>query len=216
MVGHLLLYHPAVEMLERMAAQGELGEVYYLNCQRVNLGQIRRDENALWSLAPHDLSVVGELLTEAPVSVSARGGAYIQAGVEDVVFLNVKYPRDKMAHVHVSWLDAHKIRSVMVVGSKKMAVFDDMESTEKVRIYDKGIDLPDFVPYDQAPTLRFGDIVIPQLRMSEPLRIECQHFVDCVRDRERPRTDGESGLRVVRILEAAQQSLARDGEPVRL
>jgi predicted dehydrogenase len=118
--------------------------------------------------------------------------------------------------VQVSWLDAHNIRSVMVVGSKKMAVFDDMESTEKVRIYDKGIDLPDFVPYDQAPTLRFGDIVIPQLRMSEPLRIECQHFVDCVRDRERPRTDGESGLRVVRILEAAQQSLARDGEPVRL
>ena len=129
----------------------------------MNLGQIRKDENALWSLAPHDLSVVGEILTSAPVSVSARGGAYIQRGVEDVVFLNVKYPGERMAHVQVSWLDAHKIRSVMVVGSKKMAVFDDMESSEKVRIY-----------------------------------------------------DGESGLQVVRILEAAQRSLERNGEPVAL
>ena len=216
MVGHLLLYHPAVELLKRLSESGDLGEVYYLNCQRVNLGQIRKDENALWSLAPHDLSVVGEILTSAPVSVSARGGAYIQRGVEDVVFLNVKYPGERMAHVQVSWLDAHKIRSVMVVGSKKMAVFDDMESSEKVRIYDKGIDPPDFVAYDQAPTLRFGDIVIPQLRMTEPLRIECQHYVDCVRDRKRPRTDGESGLQVVRILEAAQRSLERNGEPVAL
>lgn len=215
MVGHLLLYHRAVEYMQRMVQDGTLGDVYYLHCERVNLGQIRRDENALWSFAPHDISVVGALLPEAPVSVSARGGAYIQSGVEDLVFLNVKYPHDRMAHIHVSWLDPHKVRRTTVVGSKKMVVFDDMEQSEKIRIYDKGIDTPDFVSYDQAPTLRFGDIVIPQLQMTEPLRVECQHFIDCVRERKRPRTDGESGLAVVRILEAAQRSLERDGEPVR-
>lgn len=216
MVGHLLLYHPAVEYLKRLVDAGELGELHYIYSERVNLGQIRSDENALWSFAPHDLSVIGLLIPEPPETVSARGGAYVQERIEDVVFLNVKYPSGRMAQVHVSWLDPHKIRKTTLVGSKKMVVFDDMEPAEKIRIYDKGVDPPTFVTYDQAPTLRFGDIVIPQLRMREPLRIECQHFIDCVRERQRPRTDGESGLTVVRILEAGQRSLERGGEPVRV
>jgi len=216
MVGHLLLFHPAVEMLKSLSTEGELGEIHYINSERVNLGQIRKDENALWSFAPHDISIVDLLFDEQPVSVSARGGAYIREGVEDVVFLNVKYPKEKMAHIHVSWLNPHKIRATTVVGSKKMAVFDDMEASEKIRVYDKGVDTPDFVSFDQAPSLRFGDIWIPRLKMNEPLRIECQHFIDCVVDRKKPRTDADSGVTVVKILEAGQRSLDRDGEPVRI
>ena len=216
MVGHLLLYHPAVEYLKALVDEGELGNLHYIYSERVNLGQIRTDENAMWSFAPHDLSIVGLLLDEQPETVSARGGCYVQEKIEDVVFLNVKYPSGRTAQIHVSWLDPHKIRKTTLVGSKKMAVFDDMEPAEKIRIYDKGVDTPDFVSYDQAPALRFGDIVIPQLKMKEPLRIECEHFVDCVRDRTKPRTDGEGGLTVVRILEAGQRSLERGGEPVRI
>ena len=216
MVGHLLLYHPAVDYLKSLVDSGELGDVFYVYSQRVNLGQIRQDENSLWSFAPHDLSMVGEFVKEAPISVSARGGAYVRDGVEDVVFVNVKYPGQRMAHIHVSWLDPHKIRKITLVGSKKMAVFDDMESSEKVRLYDKGVSNPDFVSYDQNPSLRFGDIVIPNLKMTEPLRLECQHFIDCVRERKRPRTSGEDGLTVVRILEGAQKSLDQDGTPIKL
>lgn len=214
MVGHLLLYHPAVEYLKTLTDEGQLGDLHYIYSQRLNLGSIRQDENSMWSFAPHDISVVGLLFDEEPQSVSARGGAYVQEKIEDVVFLNIRYPSGRVANIHVSWLDPHKIRKTTLVGSKKMAVFDDMEPSEKIRVYDKGVETPDFVSYDQAPALRFGEIAIPQIRMSEPLKIECQHFVDCVRDRKRPRTDGESGLTVVKILEAGQRSLERGGEPV--
>jgi predicted dehydrogenase len=214
LVGHLLLYHPAVALLKSLVVAGELGDVHYLTSQRVNLGQIRKDENALWSFAPHDISITGDLFEGRPISVSARGGAYIQPGIEDVVFLNVKYPNQRMAHIHVSWLDPHKIRKVTLVGSRKMAVFDDMETTEKVRIYDKGVSPPDFVSYDQTFSLRFGDITAPQLAMVEPLKLECEHFLDCVRERTAPRTGPDSGVEVVRILEAGQRSLEEDGRPV--
>jgi len=215
MVGHLLLYHPAVRYLKDLVLRGELGDLYYVTSQRVNLGKIRRDENALWSFAPHDLSVILHLLGAEPLDVAARGSAFLQSGVDDVVFLHLRFAGGRMAHVHVSWLDPHKLRQFTVVGSLKMAVFDDMEASEKIRIYDKGVDrVGEIVSYSEALSVRSGDIVIPRIDLKEPLRIECQHFVDCVRDRKTPLTDGASGLSVVRVLRAAQASLEAGGAPV--
>ena len=178
---------------------------------------MRRDENALWSFAPHDLSVILHLLDEEPVDVVARGSAFLQPNVEDVVFVDLRFPGGKLAHVHVSWLDPHKLRKVTVVGSQKMVVFDDMEASEKVRVYDKGVERGgQVVSYGDALTVRSGDILIPKISLQEPLRLECQHFVDCVRDRKTPLTDGADGLRVVRVLAAAQASLEQGGAPVPL
>jgi len=217
MTGHLLLYHPAVLKLKELIRSGDLGEVYYLYSQRVNLGVIRKDENALWSFAPHDLSVMLFLLEEEPVSVSARGAAYIQPGIEDVAFVNLRFSGGRMGQVQLSWLDPHKLRKFTVVGAKKMAVFDDMEPQEKVRIYDKGANQPgDYASYGDYIGLRFGDVWIPRIDSAEPLRLECSEFLRCVRTGERPRSDGESGVQVVRILEAATRSLAADGAPVTL
>ncbi len=215
MVGHLLIHHPGVRYLKEMVRKGELGEVLYIYSQRVNLGKVRHDENALWSFGPHDLSVILHLFEMEPIDVAARGSAFLQGAVEDVVFLHLRFPGGRMAHVHVSWLDPHKLRKFTVVGSQKMVVFDDMEASEKIRIYDKGIDRAgQVVSYGDALSVRSGDILIPKISLQEPLRIECQHFVDCVRDHQPPLTDGAQGLRVVRVLAAAQQSLAAGGTPV--
>ncbi len=218
MVGHLLEYHPAVEKLKELIDNGELGKIYYLYSQRVNLGKIRQDENALWSFAPHDISIILYLLGTEPVNISARGNAYLQDKIEDVVFMSLYFPGRVMAHFHLSWLDPHKIRKLTIVGSEKMAVFDDMESEEKVRIYDKGVTRKnkDFVSYDEFLTLRFGDIFIPHITMAEPLKRECQHFLNCIKENKAPRSDGRDGLRVVKVLAAAQKSLERGGEPVEI
>jgi len=215
MVGHLLLFHPGVRYLKTLVDQGELGELHYIYSQRVNLGKVRRDENALWSFAPHDLSVILHLLQLEPIDVVARGSAFLQRGVEDVVFLDLRFPGGKLAHVHVSWLDPHKLRKFTVVGSQKMVVFDDMEPSEKIRIYDKGVDRgPAVLSYGEALTVRSGDITVPRISLQEPLRLECQHFVECIRDRKAPLTDGKDGLRVVKVLAAAQASLEAGGAPV--
>ncbi|MFT7695815.1 MAG: putative dehydrogenase [Candidatus Latescibacterota bacterium] len=213
MVGHLLLYHPAVQMLKKLVQTGELGDIYYLYAQRVNLGIVRRDENALWSLAPHDISVILYLLDQEPDAVSARGECYLQPGVEDVVFANLHFADGKMAQLQLSWLDPHKVRKLTVVGSNKMAVFDDVESAEKIRIYDKAAESANYASYGDSITLRFGDITIPHIDMAEPLKLECQHFIDCISTGKTPRSDGRDGLRVVRVLEAAQRSLERNGAP---
>jgi len=216
MVGHLLLFHPAVAYLKRLIAAGDLGEVRYIYSQRVNLGTVRSDENAWWSLAPHDISVANHLLDAEPVTVSARGQAFLQPNVHDVVFANLEYPGGRMANVQVSWLDPHKIRRFTIVGSQKMAVFDDMESVEKVRIYDKGIKEGGYVSYGESLTLRFGDIHIPRIPMTEPLRAECEHFLDCVRTRKTPMTSAAQGLSVVKTLNGGQESLVRMGAPCQL
>ena len=217
MVGHLLKYHPAVVKLKETIRSKELGEVYYIYSQRVNLGKIRKHENALWSFAPHDISAILYLLEEEPETVNAVGESYLQKGIEDVVFVTLHFKDRKIAHIQLSWLDPHKIRKVTIVGSKKMAVFDDMETTEKIKIYDKGAILPgQFLSYAETITLREGDIYIPYLKMEEPLKIECQHFLDCIQKNKNPLTDGEDGLRVVRVLEAAQESLKNQGRSVRL
>ena len=215
MVGHLMEYHPAVEMLKNAVENHELGDIYYLYSQRVNLGKIRRDENALWSFAPHDISIIMYLLETEPINVSARGQAYLQDGIEDVVFLNLLFPGKIMAQIQLSWLDPHKIRRTTVVGSKKMAVFDDMEPTEKIRIYDKGvINNGNYSSFGEALSLRFGDVTIPYIKMTEPLKLECQHFLDCINNGKHPRSDGLDGLRVVKVLQAAQESLDSGGAPI--
>lgn len=216
MVGHLLEYHPVVRRLKTMIHSGELGPVYYIYTQRVNLGRIRGDENALWSFAPHDISQILYMLDMEPVDVSARGQSYIQEGIEDVVFLSLFFKNRVMAHIHLSWLDPHKVRRTTIVGSRKMAVFDDIEMTEKLRIYDNCAEAPPAKTYSEAIQVRFGDILIPRVESVEPLQLECKHFIECVRTRTTPLTDSQDGLRVVRILEAAQRSLDQDGVPVRI
>jgi predicted dehydrogenase len=205
MVGHLLVYHPGVAKLEELARAGELGDIHYINSHRLNLGKLRADENALWSLGAHDVSVVLHLAGEEPELVEARGASYMRPPVEDVVFCFLRFPSGLSAHLHLSWLDPHKSRSFTVVGSKKMATFDDMELERKVTIYDKGFD-EDVHSYGEYIT-RAGDIWSPTIGNREPLRLECEHFVECVREGRTPRTDGEAGLRVVRVLEALQRSL---------
>lgn len=214
MVGHLLEYHPAVQYIKEQIQNGEVGRPLYLYFQRVNLGIVRKKENAWWSLAPHDISVACYLFDAEPVSVSASGHDYIRRGVEDVVFANLKFPNDRMAHIHVSWLDPHKIRKVTLVGTQKMVVFDDMEAAEKIRVYDKGAEIESVGSYAEAVTLRTGDILIPKIPGGEPLRTECQHFIDCIHNGTTPRSDGRDGLRVVKVLEAGSRSLAQGGELV--
>lgn len=226
MVGHLLLYHPAVVRLKELIDAGQLGEIYYLYTERLNLGKVRQDENAMWSLAPHDISVVLYLLGALPAAVSAQGQAYLRPGIQDTVFLTLRFaPASSstagnggcLAHSHVSWLDPHKVRRLTVVGSRQMAVFDDVEPSEKLRIYDKGVDrMPEYDTYGDAITLRFGDIYAPHLEMQEPLRLECQHFVDCVAKGQPCRSDGRNGLAVLRVLDALQQSLDKEGTLIRL
>ena len=208
MVGHLLRYHPAFRHVEALAARGDLGEIRYLYSVRVNLGVVRQRESAFDSLAPHDLAVARALLGPA-VAVTAQGGAFLQAGVHDVVFATVEYASGALAHLHCSWLDPHKVRRTTVVGSRQMAVVDDMQPAEKLRIYDKGVDAgPPVGDVMGALTVRSGDIAVPRLPPDEPLRLEMEEFVAAIRERRAPRTDGVDGLEVVRLLDAARQSLA--------
>lgn len=215
MVGHLLEYHPGVRAVKNMLDAGDLGRIYYIYANRLNLGKVRADENALWSLGPHDISVINFLTGEEPLEVSARGESYLQPGVEDVVFGYIKFPSGVLGHLHESWLDPHKSRKITVVGSEKMVVFDDMESDRKVTVYDKGAVVPEYQSYGEYVTLRFGDIHIPRIANDEPLRLECQHFLDCIRDGQQPLSDGRDGLNVVRVLEAMQLSLRDGGRPVK-
>ncbi len=217
MVGHLLEYHPAVNAVKDYIDEGELGEIRYVYSQRLNLGKVRQDENALWSLAPHDISIILYLLGEEPDEVTCRGESYLTEGVQDVVFATMHFGSGKLANVHVSWLDPHKMRKITVVGTKKMLVFDDMESSDKIWIYDKGVATGEgYLSYGEDVRLRFGDVTIPYVPMSEPLATECKHFLDCIASGETPRSDGRDGLRVLKVLEAAQASLEKRGVPVQI
>lgn len=213
MVGHLLEYHPGVRKLKEIADSGELGDIHYIYSNRLNLGQLRADENALWSLGAHDISVILHLADEDPFELSAHGESYMRAGVEDVVFAFLRFPSGLAAHLHLSWLDPHKERRFTVVGSQRMATFDDMDLERKVTVYDKGFD-QSASSYGEYIT-RAGDIYSPRISNAEPLRLEIEHFVDCVRTGATPRSDGDSGLRVVRTLEALQRELERSRRPPR-
>lgn len=205
MVDHLLEYHPGIERLKQIASSGELGEIHYIYGNRLNLGVLRADENALWSLGAHDVSVVLALAGEEPCELAAHGESYMRPGIEDVVFAFLRFPSGLAAHLHLSWLDPHKERRFTVVGSQRMATFDDMEVERKLTVYDKGFD-------EVAHTwgeyvARSGDVHSPQIPNGEPLRIVAQHFAECVATGATPRSDGESGLRVVRVLEGLQRQL---------
>jgi predicted dehydrogenase len=214
MVGHTFEYNPAVEAVRTIIQSGELGEIYYINATRVNLGLFQPDINVVWDLAPHDLSILNYILDSQPVSVSARGGVYVQRerGIHDVAFLTLRYPHDVMAEVRVSWLDPVKTRRYTVVGSKKMLVYDDIAHA-KVVIYDKGVDRPPFSDTLEEFHLsyRHGAEVSYPILWTEPLRQECQDFVRSILQGTKPRSDGRSGARVVDILEKAHTSLLNGG-----
>jgi len=230
LVGHTFVYNPAVLALKDAIDEGSLGEVYYLYGQRLNLGIVRQDVNAMWNLAPHDISIALFLFGESPEAVSATGACYLQPGIEDVVFVNLHFPSGKIAHLHVSWLDPGKVRRMTVVGSKQMVVYDDV-AENKLAFYDKGIDRVGIVPAQadgRAPmsqpsdfglhqlVKRAGDIHLPMINFTEPLASEVEHFLRCVAENKTPRSDAEAGLEVVRVLEAASQSLAAKGATIKL
>ena len=215
MVGHTFEYNPAVLKIKDLIEKDEIGQVYYIYSNRVNLGRVQRDVNVLWSIAPHDISILLYLLGAMPLEVSARGATYLSEGIEDVVFVTLVFPNNVLAHVHASWLDPGKVRRMTVVGSRKMVVYDDVDAEAKIKIYDKGVYRKGDPVYGEFQfRLHSGDIYIPKIDMSEPLQVECTHFLECVRSGQRPRSDGESGRRVVRVLEAAQESLSQGGKPV--
>lgn len=218
-VGHLLEYHPAVEYLKSVVDDGSLGDIYYCYSQRVNLGTFRARENALWSLAPHDISVMIYLFEESPVRLEATGQDFLQDGIEDVVFLDMEFASGRIGHVQVSWLDPHKERKITVVGSEKMAVFDDMSSREKLRVYDKGAQFSDpgrhGAGFADSLTVREGDVVIPHISSAEPLDRECVAFLDAVVTRTPPRADARDGLEVVKVLQEAERCLSERRGPSR-
>jgi predicted dehydrogenase len=211
MVGHLLLFHPGLRAVKRLIESGELGKLFYLYGNRQNLGKVRADENALWSLGAHDIAVLLDLVGERPTELQARGECYVRPGVEDVVFGYLKFPSGVVAHLHLSWLDPNKMRRLTVVGSDKMVVFDDMESDRKVTVYDKGINLPRADTYGEYVAVRSGDISIPRVPSDEPLRLEVEEFAAAIRERRAPVSDGASGIAVVEVLAGLQRSLDEGG-----
>jgi len=208
MVGHIFEYNSAVIEMKNYIDSMELGDIYYIDTARLNLGLFQRDSNVLWDLAPHDISTLLFLLEQAPVSVSAHGMACVTEGIHDVAYLNLVFSNNLMAYIHVSWLDPSKVRRITVVGSKKMAVYNDLGAEGKIKIYDKGVD-PEYTDTfgEFQYAYRTGDITIPSFRFVEPLREECQHFLDCIVNQTEPRSSGLDGLRVIKILEAAERSM---------
>lgn len=211
MVGHLLEYHPAVLRLRELIASGELGELRYVYSNRLNLGKVRREENILWSFAPHDIAIILRLVGAWPQQIAATGGAYLQSHIADVTVTNIDFPTGVRAHIFVSWLHPNKEQRLVVVGSKKMAVFDDVRKEDKLTIYDQGVE---FV--NGEPVTRKNEGVAEVLEKAEPLRRECLEFLECIETGRKPLTDGESGLQVLRVLEAAERSLAQNGMPVKI
>jgi predicted dehydrogenase len=212
MAGHTFVYNPAVRELRRLVQDGALGRIYYGDAARLNLGLFQRHVNVLWDLAPHDISILMHVLDQEPVMVSARGSSCVQADIHDVCYLEIQFSAGPSAHVHVSWLDPDKGRRLTLVGDRRMAVFDDVSPASKLRIYDRGVERPVTDNYGEFElAYRHGEIVIPYIAWREPLRLECEHFIDCVSSGSQPLSDGEQGLGVVAALEAAERSLRNGG-----
>lgn len=214
MVGHTFLYNPAVIKVRELIQAGELGQIYYINCTRVNLGLLQPDINVMWDLAPHDLSILNFILEDEPMKASAIGSVYINgtSKLPEVIYLNLRYRNEVLANLRLSWLDPVKTRRITIVGSKRMLVYDDI-ADDKVVIYDKGVEVPPYSLTEEEFRASYRDgagEVIP-IKWTEPLRIECEHFVECVRSGKRPISDGETGLKIVKILETAQRSLINGG-----
>jgi len=217
MVGHTFLYNNIVHEIKRRLDGRELGDVYYVYSRRLNLGHVRQDVDVMWNLAPHDISIINYLLSSRPQKVSAQGLSFIQKqkNISDVAFCKMDYPDGRSAHLHLSWIDPQKVRQLVIVGSEKMLVYDDTDPDKHIQIYDKSVekkftaDVSDFA--DFSTRIRAGDLVIPNIRLTEPLSVEISHFVECTRNGTRPRTDSQNGLEVVCVLQALSDSLADGG-----
>jgi predicted dehydrogenase len=212
MVGHTFVYNPAVEIVKGILDSGGIGKVHYLDSQRVNLGLHQFDINVLWDLGPHDVSIALYWLDEEPEWVQCSGACFVQEGIEDVVFLMIGFPSGAIAHAHLSWLAPSKLRTTAVIGSRKMVIYDDNQSVEKVKVYDQGVEKLEVDELRRS--YRAGDIHSPRVPMTEALQVEMRHFIECVRDGKKPRSDGEAGLMVVRVLELAMRSLRSGGARV--
>jgi predicted dehydrogenase len=209
MVGHTFCYNAAVRTLKGLIEKDEIGTVYYIDSARLNLGLFQLGLNVLWDLGPHDISIFSYVLGYQPIAISAQGIHCIFEGIQDVIYLNMIFPNNILGHVHLSWIDPCKVRRVTVVGSKKMVVYNDIESSEKIRIYDKGIETQVYTnSFEEFQcSYRYGDMLVPNIRFVEPLKLECQDFLDCIMTGKEPCTNGYEGLKVVKVLEAAQRSL---------
>lgn len=218
MVGHTFEFNPAVEKIREYITRKELGDVYYLTSRRLNLGKIREDINVLWNLAPHDVSIFMYVLGSMPTEVRSWGASFLQKDIEDMVIASFTFPGNITASLQVSWIDPLKVRDMVVVGSKKMVVYDDVDNEGKIKVYDKGADrlVKPGESCEYQFKLRAGDVLIPRLPMQEPLKRECEHFACCIANNKTPLTDGKNGLRVVKALAAAQQSLKNGGKAVKI
>jgi predicted dehydrogenase len=218
MVGHTFLYSPAVRKIKEIVQCGDIGEIRYICARRLNLGLFQKDINVAWDLAPHDIAIILHIMGTKAATINCQGSAHITPGVEDVTTMWLNFPGDRSAIIHSSWLDPRKIREMTIVGSKRMIVYDDVSQLEKIRIYDARVERPPhydtFAEFNYA--YHYGDVYVPYLKQEEPLKTECQHFLDCINQGTTPLTDGNQGLELVRILEASSQSLKRGGEAVNL
>jgi predicted dehydrogenase len=218
MVGHTFLYSPAVRKIREIVASGDVGEIRYICARRLNLGLFQKDINVAWDLAPHDISIILSVIGEQPITVNCRGSAHITQGIEDVTTMCLGFAKQRSAIIHSSWLDPRKVREMTIVGSKRMIVYDDVAPLEKIRIFDTRVESPPhydtFAEFQYA--YHYGDMYVPYIKQEEPLKTECQHFLDCIKHGTPPLTDGKQGLELVRILEASTKSLEKGGAPVEL
>lgn len=218
MVGHTFLYSPAVRKIKEIVEFGDIGEIRYICARRLNLGLFQKDINVAWDLAPHDISIALYIMGEMPTMVNCRGSAHVTPGIEDVTSMCLTFPKQRTAIVHSSWLDPRKVREMTIVGSRRMIVYDDVTPLEKIRVFDARVERPPhydtFAEFHYA--YHYGDMYAPYIKQEEPLKAECQHFLDCIRDGAQPLTDGQQGLDLVRILEASSDSLKRNGAPISL
>ncbi len=218
MIGHTFLYSAPVRKIKEIILSGDVGDIRYISARRLNLGLFQKDINVAWDLAPHDISIILELMDEFPIRINCQGNAHITPGIEDVTSMSLTFPNNRFATIQNSWLDPRKVREMTIVGSKRMVVYDDVASLEKLRVYDSRVDVPPhydtFAEFQYA--YHYGDMYVPYIKQEEPLKIECQHFLDCIRQGLTPLTNGEQGLKLVKILEAASSSLKRNGASVNL
>ncbi len=218
MVGHTFLYSPAVRKIKELVDQGDIGEIRYICARRLNLGLYQKDINVAWDLAPHDISIALHIMGDQPVTVNCRGSAHVTPGVEDVTSMCLSFPRQRAAMIHSSWLDPRKVREMTIVGSRRMIVYDDVAPLEKIRVFDARVERPPhydtFAEFHYA--YHYGDVYSPYIKQEEPLKTECQHFLDCIRHGTVPISDGRQGMELVRILEASSESLKQGGAPVEL
>ncbi len=218
MTGHTFLYSPAVRKIKEIVDSGDVGEIRYISARRLNLGLFQKDINVAWDLAPHDISIIQYIIGEQPVTVNCRGSAHVTPGIEDVTTMCLSFKKQRTAIIHSSWLDPRKVREMTIVGSKRMIVYDDVMQQEKIKIFDARVERPPhydtFAEFHYA--YHYGDVYVPYIKQEEPLKIECQHFLDCIRTGSTPLTSGQRGLELVQILEASSESIRRGGGPVEL